>query len=169
MLSAAMVYERLCESVPFYEGIGLDEIGGRGVRWPEHDAAGRLPESPLPEAPPETPPDLAEGGLRLGTVRPLWSCRETEHAPVLRFLAPRQRAELAPEDARRMGLSSGDVVEVSVEGGPSVRAEVALLTGTPPGSVFLVETTGDDSATQLTNGAPRVVQVEALAPLRSEP
>jgi NADH-quinone oxidoreductase subunit G len=160
MLPDAMVQKQVREAVPFYKGITLDELGGKGVRWQEREEASQLAQTPLPEAPLETPPPLGDG-MRLGTVRPLWACRETEHAPVLRFLRPRQRAELAPEDARRLGLSSGDEVEVSVDGA-SVRAEVALRTGLPPGSVFLLETTGEDSATQLTNGAPRTVRVEAL-------
>ena len=37
-----MVTERVAEAVPFYAGITLDEIGGRGVRWQERDAASAL-------------------------------------------------------------------------------------------------------------------------------
>ena len=167
MLTGSMVYKQVGGVVPFYKGITLEELGGKGVRWPERPEAEKLIQAPFPEAELEMPPERPDG-VTLGTVRPLWACRETEHAPMLRFLAPRQRAELAPEDARRLGLSSGEVVEVSVEDGGSVRAEVALRTGIPPGSIFLLETARDDSATQLTNGAPRVVQVEARTPVGSE-
>ncbi|MEJ7715589.1 MAG: molybdopterin-dependent oxidoreductase [Thermoleophilaceae bacterium] len=57
----------------------------------------------------EQPPELPEG-LRLGAAPSLWSGPVSEHAPSLRFLAPGQRAELAPgrraadrRDIRRRG------------------------------------------------------------------
>jgi NADH-quinone oxidoreductase subunit G len=155
-LTAAMVAE-----VPFYEGITLHEVGGKGVRWPEREQASALAASPLPDTELETPPEPGEG-MRLGTLRPLWAGGVTEHAPILRFLAPRQRAELSPEDGRRLGVASGDMIEVSVDGGESVRAEVALRSGLPAGSVFLLEGTAEDSATRLTNGAVRTVEIRAL-------
>ena len=157
LLTVPMVTARIAAAVPIYAGVTLEEIGGRGVRWQDREAAGGLPAARLPDAPPETPPELSEG-LRLGTVHSLWSGRETEHAQVLRFLAPRQRAELAVEDARRLGIESGDEVEVAVDG-RSVRATAALRDALTPGSVFLVEGTLEDNATALTNGVPRTVEV----------
>jgi NADH-quinone oxidoreductase subunit G len=157
LLTEPMVTRALSMSVPFYAGITLDEIGGRGVRWQERDAASKLPEAELPDAPLETPPEPVEG-MRLGTVPSLWSGREGEHAPVLRFLAPRQRAELSPEDAGRLGIRPGDEVEVSVNG-TSVRATAALRSAVPAGSLFLVEGIGEHSATALTGGEPRAVEV----------
>ena len=35
----AMASQPLFDAVPFYAGLTLDEIGGRGVRWPEREAA----------------------------------------------------------------------------------------------------------------------------------
>ena len=157
LLTAPMVTDELREAVPFYGGITLAEIGGKGVRWQERDAASALAGEELPDSPLETPPELADG-LRLGTAPSLWSGKVSEHAPILRFLAPRQRAELAVEDAQRLGIASGDVVEVSVDG-RSVRATAALREALPAGSMFLVEATAEHSATALTNGAPRVVEV----------
>jgi anaerobic selenocysteine-containing dehydrogenase len=69
-----------------------------------------------------------------------------------------QRAELSPSDARSLGVSSGDEVDVSA-GGESVRATVALRQAVPAGNVFLVEGTAEDNATALTNGVPRTVEV----------
>ena len=37
-----MASRQLFEAVPFYEGLTLDLIGGRGVRWPAHEAAAKL-------------------------------------------------------------------------------------------------------------------------------
>jgi NADH-quinone oxidoreductase chain G len=155
--SAAAVTRQVVASVPFYAGLELDEIGGRGVRWVEREAASALPRAELGAEPLETPPGLARG-MRLGTVSSLWVGQETEHSPVLRFLAPRQRAELATSDAERLGIAPGDAVNVRVNG-TQVRATAALRARQPSGTVFLVEGTGEDSATALLNGAPRTVVV----------
>jgi NADH-quinone oxidoreductase subunit G len=145
-------------SVPFYEGLTLEEIGGRGVRWQTRDAAAKLPaQQRADDGDLERPPSLPDG-LRLGTVRGLWTGRETEHSPSLRFLAPRQRAEISPSDARRVGVRSGDEVQVGVNG-TRVNAIAAVRTGLPEGSVFLTEGTSEDNATLLVNGAPLTVEL----------
>jgi NADH-quinone oxidoreductase subunit G len=157
VLTAPMVTELVTESVPFYSGITLDEIGGRGVRWQDRDAAAKLPAAELPGAQLETPGDLPDG-LRLGAVPSLFASPSVEHSPSLRFLTPRQRVELAPEDAQRLGIASGDEVEVSA-GDRSVRATVALRQAQQAGSVFMLQATGEDGANALTNGVPRIVEV----------
>ncbi len=157
VLSAPQVTEKLFAAVAFYDGLTLEEIGGKGVRWQDRDAASKLPGAELPEGTLEVPPELPEG-MRLGTTPSLWSGATVEHAPSLRFLAPEQRAELAPADARRLGVISGDEVEVAA-GGQSVRATVALRQAMQPGSVFLVAGTADNNAGALTNGVPRTVQI----------
>src|SRR5439155_14289321 len=48
LLTESMVTRALSMSVPFYAGITLEEIGGRGVRWQERDAASKLPSAELP-------------------------------------------------------------------------------------------------------------------------
>ena len=123
--------------MPFYAGLTLDEIGGRGVRWQERDAASALEAPEIPDAPLESPPELPEG-MKLGTVRTPWAGRETRHAPALQFLAPRQQAELSAEDAQRLGIRPGDEVEVSMNG-TSVRAVARLRQAVQPGTVFLLE------------------------------
>jgi NADH-quinone oxidoreductase subunit G len=154
------VSERIFATVPFYAGLTLEEIGGQGVRWQERDAAARLEPPELPAEAPETPPDLPDpgAGFRLGTAPSLWAGREGRHAEVLRFLAPRQRAELAAEDARRLGVAPGEEVVVSVDG-RRVRAPAALRDGAQPGTVFLVEGTEEEQAGLLANGLPRRVEV----------
>jgi NADH-quinone oxidoreductase subunit G len=132
-----MVTQQVMEAVPFYAGLTLEEIGGRGVRWQERDAASSLTAPDIPDAPLESPPELPEG-TKLGTVRTLWAGRETRHAPALKFLAPRQQAELSAEDAERLGIRPGDEVEVA-SNGTSVRAVARLRQAVPPGTVFLLE------------------------------
>jgi NADH-quinone oxidoreductase subunit G len=144
--------------VPFYNGLTLDEIGGRGVRWQERDAASKLPSAELPDdADLEEPPQLPDG-LRLGTVRGLWASRETDHSPSLRFLAPHQRAEISPTDAASVGVSSGDEVLVGVNG-TRVRAIAAVRSGIAEGSVFLTEGTSEENANLLMNGVPQTVEL----------
>jgi NADH-quinone oxidoreductase subunit G len=160
-LSVPAVFNQITGAVPFYGGLTYEEIGGRGLRWQDRDEAGRLAQSPLPpielEAPPELP-DAGDGRLLLGVAPSLWACRETDHAPSLRFLAPHQRVELSAADAAARGIRPGELVEVA-HNGTSVRAMAALRSAVPPGRVFMIEGTGQDNATVLTNGEARTVEV----------
>ena len=135
--TTAMLTQQVSEAVPFYAGITLEEIGGRGVRWQERDAASALSAPEIPDVPLETPPEVPDG-MKLGTVRSLWAGRETQHAPALRFLAPEQQAELSAEDAKSLGVKPGDQVEISMNG-TSVRAVARLRQAVQPGTVFLLE------------------------------
>jgi NADH-quinone oxidoreductase subunit G len=155
--AAPLVTAEMARAVRLYAGLTLEEVGGRGVRWTEREAAAALPREELPRGPLPDPP-AASRGMRLGTVRSLWAGRETEHAPALRFLAPRQRAELAAADARRLGIRAGDPVSVRAEG-TRVRAVAAVRERQAPGTVFLVEGTEEDNATALLDGTPRVVHL----------
>ncbi len=157
-LSGPAVFHQIAGAVPFYSGLTYEEIGGRGIRWQEREQAGKLTATPLPPTDLEPAPELEAEGLRLGTAPSLWAGRETDHAPVLRFLSPHQRAELSAADARSLGIAPGDEIEVAVNG-TSVRAVAALREAMAPGSVFLIEGTTQDNANALTNGSPRMVEV----------
>jgi NADH-quinone oxidoreductase subunit G len=133
--SAPAVTAALAEAVPFYAGISLEEIGGRGVRWQDRDAAAALdPGAPSSEMLAAPPP--ASEGLQLASAPDFWGGPEIEHAPALRFLAIGPRVELSVADARAAGVDTGDEVRVSA-GGESVIAVVAVRTGVAAGSVFL--------------------------------
>ena len=43
VLTGATASQQLFDAVPFYAGLTLEEIGGRGVRWQEREAAGAYP------------------------------------------------------------------------------------------------------------------------------
>jgi NADH-quinone oxidoreductase subunit G len=43
VLTGPMASQQLFDAVPFYAGLTLEEIGGRGVRWQERPAAGAYP------------------------------------------------------------------------------------------------------------------------------
>jgi NADH-quinone oxidoreductase subunit G len=157
--TAAQVSRRLFEAVPFYEGLTLEEIGGRGVRWVERETF----VSPDWEAAkleiPDAAPAPGEGKLRLGTYRPLWAAKEVDVSPALHFIRARQIAELAPADADALGIRDGDRVEVG--NGRRVAATAKLRASLPTGTVFLAEGTREDGANELTTG---LVEIQRVGP-----
>jgi NADH-quinone oxidoreductase subunit G len=160
-----MVSQQLFEAVPFYAGLSLDAIGGRGVRWPSSEAAAafgtttwELAKLDVPSAVPST----TESALRLGTFRSLWSSKEVDVSPALQFLRPRQVVELSPADAQRLGIGEGDQVEVG-SNGTRVRGAVRLRAAIPGGSVFLSEGTHEQPANMLTEPMVEVRRVGAPA------
>jgi NADH-quinone oxidoreductase subunit G len=139
VLTGAMATAQLVEAVPFYAGLTLEEIGGKGVRWPAREAAAAFPAADGLEAPAfEMVPSAAaaNGRLRLGTFRSIWNATEVRVSPALRFLHPKLRLEISPADAQRLELFQGDQVVVGADG-HTVDATVALRESTPEGSVFL--------------------------------
>ena len=102
-----------------------------------------------PAAPsvPEPAGNVAEGEasggvVQIGTYRDLWASEVTDRSPALRFLAPEQALEIAPADAERLGMESGDEVNVH-SNGTSVRARISIRERIRPGSGFLIEGIGD--------------------------
>ncbi len=106
--------------------------------------------------------DTAGGKLTLGTYRDLWAGPITELNPPLRFLQPRQTVEVSLADADRLGLRSGDEVEVA-QNGSSVHARVAVKERVQEGVCFLAEGISDGNANALLNGAPVAVTIEKTA------
>jgi NADH-quinone oxidoreductase subunit G len=180
--TASMAFGQLVEAVPFYAGLTLEEIGGRGVRWQERPAArervwteqgaaaggGRAerdgapaggaagapsPSSSGERAPTHPTPDPVVA-LRLGTYRPIWAAPEVEISPALRFTIARQQAELSPEDARRLGVTSGDAItvrELEHPDGAPVTATAVVRSAVPPGTIFLATGIAEQSANRLSS------------------
>jgi NADH-quinone oxidoreductase subunit G len=153
-LSLPMVTELVTQTVPFYAGLTLDEIGGDGVRWQDRDAASALPSAELSSDPLEQPP-APEDGLVLAAAPTLWTGPEVEHSPSLRFLGTGERIVLSVEDARRLGIANGDEVQVS-SNGEGVEAVAVVRTSVPAGSVFL-------SPPTLPEGPVEIRVLEAVA------
>ncbi len=157
VLTAGMAFKQLVAAVPFYEGLTLEAIGGRGVRWPETGAAAAMPPpGPLPAgagavATPAASGPQAEsnGHLRLGTYRPIWAAPEVEISPALHFTVAEQVVELSPDDAGRLGIEDGGTVRVA-QNGTRLRGRAAIRSGVPAGTAFLAAGIARDSANALT-------------------
>jgi NADH-quinone oxidoreductase subunit G len=172
VLTSGMAFAQLVEAVPFYRGLTLDELGGRGVRWPEREAASALPASdrgtlaansavniPQPDAPKNGAPGRdaggARAGLRLGRYRPIWADPQVEISPALQYTIAQQQVELSPEDAQRLGIASGEDVEVS-QNGTRLAGTAQIRSGVPQGVAFLAEGIAAHSANALADGAVEV-------------
>jgi NADH-quinone oxidoreductase subunit G len=165
VLSGPMASERLFAAVPFLAGLTLDEIGGRGVRWPETEAGTAWAAGgwdPAALSVPDAPRGSSNGHLRLGTFRTLWASKEVDASPALKFLRARQVVELSPEDAEALGIREGDRVEVE-SGGRRVEAPVRLRNAVPGGSVFLSEGTHEQPANRLTDTLVEIRRLSAGA------
>ncbi len=88
VLSAPMASQQLFAAVPFYAGLTLEEIGGRGVRWQEREAA-----SAFPAATDAAPSDSSElspppvDAAELAGYRSVWDAAEVEQSPAFAFLS----------------------------------------------------------------------------------
>ncbi len=175
--SGPQALEAITRAVPFYEGLTDKEIGGRGIRWQERPQASAFEEiKAVGEPSPGTPGDSrpgdgspsaanAAGTLTLGTYRDLWASPVTDLSPALNYLIPAQRLEISAADAKRLGLSRGDVVGVK-SGDIEVTAHVAVRGAMPEGTCFLMEGTLEGNANAFANGAPKQVEIgKPTAPL----
>ena len=126
-----------------------------GTTDPGDAARGGASADPAPGAPPApvTAPSLA-----LGTYRDLWAGPITELNPPLKFLRPTQRLEIAPSDADRLGLVTGDPVRVG-QNGSSIEATVQIKERIAAGTCFLAEGVAGGNANALLNGGPVRVEI----------
>jgi predicted molibdopterin-dependent oxidoreductase YjgC len=106
---ASLVFAELSERL--FSDVTLDDLGLHAPLPARH--AWVVPEAPVATLPP-TPLAPADdhyvGELRLHRYRPLLSGPAVERVRELQFQRPEREVELAAEDARRRGISSGDAV-----------------------------------------------------------
>jgi len=166
VLTSSMAFAQLVEVVPFYKGITLEQISGRGVRWPERPEASAMPAGAALQAATDdvTPTDAdslaggaQNGSLRLGTYRPIWASPEVEISPALRYTIARQQLELSPADAQRLGVRHGETVDVA-QNSTRLKATAAVRTGVPAGTAFLADGIASDSANALTEALVEVIK-----------
>jgi NADH-quinone oxidoreductase subunit G len=94
-----------------------------------------------------------------GSYRSLWAAPEVSASPALAFLHPRQRVEISPADAQRLGLRDGDEMLVSDEHGGAVQARVTLRDGVPAGRAFLAAAIASGGAENLRG---RLIEIVAI-------
>jgi NADH-quinone oxidoreductase subunit G len=158
ILTAGMAFQQLTKAVPFYAGLTLEQIGGRGVRWPESDAAAAMPAGSVP-APVKVQASgpAPQGKLRLGTYRSIWASTEVEISPALAFTIAEQLVELAPQDAAALGIEHGAAVQIA-QNGTRLAGRAAIRTGVPAGTTFLAAGIAENSANALTESLVEVVK-----------
>jgi NADH-quinone oxidoreductase subunit G len=141
VLTGPMASTQLFAAVPFYAGLTLDAIGGKGLRWPaDATAAAAWPATGATSGAPEVPApatEVEDGRLRLGTYRSIWAGPEVAASPALHFLRARTRVELSQHDAQRLGLFDGDKVTVGDGQGEAIDATASVRAAIPAGSAFL--------------------------------
>jgi NADH-quinone oxidoreductase subunit G len=158
ILTAGMAFQQLTKTVPFYAGLTLEAIGGRGVRWPETDAAAAMPAGAAPApAQVQASGPAPEGKLLLGTYRSIWASPEVEISPALAFTIAEQLVELAPQDAAALGIEHGAAVQIA-QNGTRLTGRAAIRTGVPAGTAFLAAGIAENSANALTESIVEVVK-----------
>jgi NADH-quinone oxidoreductase subunit G len=168
-VGASTVFAEIAERVAPYSGMTLDEIGGKGLRWPTREASVEAVSGVLGELAFDRPATLQgaamakDGVLRLATAPSVWGTWVTEHSPSLRFMRPRQELELNPRDADALGLSTGDRARVGANGS-ALDATVRVRAAVTPGTALLTEGIAEDNATALADGTQRMVEVRRSAP-----
>jgi NADH-quinone oxidoreductase subunit G len=103
VLTGSTASQRVFDAVPFYAGLTLGEIGGKGVRWQERKAAARFPVAEAGAAGPGSGAADVDGkrstsgeglvptpadALELAGFRSVWDAPEVEFSPALEFLFP---------------------------------------------------------------------------------
>ena len=107
---------QLFAAVPFYAGLTLDAIGGKGLRWPADERRGAAwPAVERRRPPPDRDAWAGRGRARRPPAPGHATARSgpaprSRASPALQFLRARTRVELSPHDAQRLGLFDGDKV-----------------------------------------------------------
>jgi NADH-quinone oxidoreductase subunit G len=171
--TARALSEELFDEVSFYNGLTLEELAGRGVRWPEGQAgAAAEGEAQTPKRKLRKPLRASPGKLLLAGYRSIWASPEVAASPALEFAVPRQRVELCPADAQALRVRHDEAVIVS-DGEHEIRARVVLREATPSGRAFLERELDADGANVLrgphvTIRSVASVEAEAAALIAAE-
>jgi predicted molibdopterin-dependent oxidoreductase YjgC len=103
------IFEEMAASRAAFAGIAWAQLGEKGVRAAERE---RPAEAPTVPSVPVTEP----GRTVAVAYRQLMSGQAVDHAPVLHFQR-RVGLEIAHDDAQRLGVATGDRIEVTWDGG----------------------------------------------------
>jgi NADH-quinone oxidoreductase subunit G len=192
--SQPSAFEALTEAVPFYAGITDAEIGGRGIRWQDRDAAAAFPRAGQPAGVASADATPGTGGVTSpgapgpartvsgestppgsSTPRPdgadlrLGTYRDLWVGPITELNPPLKF--LQPQ--QRVEISVGDAERLGLESGHEVRvgqngtsvtARVQVMERVEEGVCFLVEGVAEGNANALLSGGPVTVAIEKVGP-----
>jgi predicted molibdopterin-dependent oxidoreductase YjgC len=164
---AAEIFDEMARLMPMYRGLSharLDREGGLQWPVPSADHAGttflhegrfvngrgllaRVPYVPPDETPNAEYPFLLTTGRRLAAYH---TNTQTGNSAGFEVLAPHEKAEIHPEDGRRLGVRTGDWLSIASRRG-EVRARAELTDRTPEGVVFMSFSFGETPTNLLTN------------------
>ncbi|MGD0197266.1 MAG: NADH-quinone oxidoreductase subunit NuoG [Solirubrobacteraceae bacterium] len=163
--TARALSEELFAEVAFYDGLTLEALAGRGVRWQELAGADALRSEHRPAKPKlRKAPRSVRGKLRLGDYRSIWAAPEVEASPALAFLTRKQWVELSPGDAQTLALRHDEAVVVA-DAEREVRARVVVRENAPAGTAFLERGLDEDGANRLRG--PQVT-IRSVASIEAE-
>ncbi len=134
---ASAVFAELSEQL--YGGMSFGDVGER-ASLPDrasYTAPAPAPVAPIPPAEPP-PGEHFLGTLKLRRYRPLFSGAAVERVPELQFQRPEAVVELAPDDAERRKIVSGDTVNVR-SNGTSVQLRAQISRALAAGTVRIAE------------------------------
>jgi NADH-quinone oxidoreductase subunit G len=127
---ASSVFAEISERC--YGGISFGDVGERAPLRVYTEAAAH------PEAPPLPEPAQPAGGIHLVAYKPLFSGPAVERVPELQFQRPQPEVTLARADAERLGVRSGQLVDVS-SNGTSTALRVRLSKTLRPGVALVAK------------------------------
>jgi predicted molibdopterin-dependent oxidoreductase YjgC len=166
--TARALWEELRELTPQYRGMTWERLAECGLQWPcpaeDHPGTrflhqgkfsrGKALLTPLAYRAPAEEPD-AEYPIRLSTGRVLQHYHTgsmTRRARVLDNLVPTGHAEINPQDARRLGVSTGGRIRVTTRRG-SIVTFANVVERVAPGEAFVPFHFQEAAANRLTNDA----------------
>jgi formate dehydrogenase major subunit/formate dehydrogenase alpha subunit len=179
---AAEVLDEIARLTPIYGGVSWARLEGEGLQWPcpapDHPGTPILHVTGFPRGhgrlhgvehlPPDERPD-AEFPLVLTTGRVLYQYHSrtmTGRSPGLDALRPEPEVEVAPPDAERLGIRSGDRVRLVSRRG-TVEVKASVTDRVVPGLLFLPFHYAQGAANVLTNPArdpvSRIPEVKVCA------
>jgi len=164
----SQIMDEISSLTPSYAGISFGRLDSGGLQWPcptpEHPGTpilhtqkftrGKGRFMPLEYKPPEELPD-SDYPLVLTTGRSIFHFHTgtlTRKVNGLNILRGEELVEINPDDARVLGISDGEVVEVISRRG-EVRAKAKISEVSPPGVVFMTFHFAESPTNRLTNPA----------------
>jgi len=172
----AEIMEEIASLTPIYGGIVYSRLGKEGLQWPCPDLShpgtsylhrdkftrGKGRFHPTPYKPAAELPD-GEYPFILSTGRVLFHFHTgtmTRRVRGIEEIYPQGLVEINPEDAASLGLSQGDLVEVTSRRG-TVRARVQVTDKSPRGVVFM--------SFHFREAACNILTIDALDPVAKIP